>query len=158
MPGSSRVAAQISPRLRSHSLPTDTRPAKPTPRARPRDTSAPTMLPLCEATKTLPAGTSGSAKAALAVSTSRVRGLTTPRQLGPRMRMPVCRAMSASCCSRAAPCAPVSEKPLASTETSLTPRRAHSATVSSTVSVGVSTYTWSGTSGRDASEGQAFSP
>ena len=45
-------------------------PAKPTPRALPRDISAPIMVPECEAKKMRPTGMSGSAKAALAVSIS----------------------------------------------------------------------------------------
>ncbi len=158
MAGSSSVAAQISPTLRSTSLPTDTRPAKPTPRALPRETSAPIMLPLCEATNTLPWGMSGSANAALAVSTRPLRGLTTPRLLGPRMRRPLSRAMACSWRSRSTPSAPDSEKPLARMVTSFTPSRAHSRTVSTTVSVGDSTNTCSGTSGSADRLGQAGSP
>ena len=116
------------------------------------------MLPLCDATKTLPLGTSGSAKAALAVSTRPLRGWTTPRLLGPRMRRPVERAICRSCCSRCAPSGPDSEKPLAKMVTTPTPSRAHSRTVSSTVPVGESTKTWSGTSGKAARLGQAGSP
>src|SRR5262245_8403965 len=58
MSGSSRVAAQISPSERSTSLPTETKPAKPVPRALPRDISAPIMLPLWEAAKMRPSGKS----------------------------------------------------------------------------------------------------
>src|SRR6266545_3269953 len=89
MPGSSSVAAQISPSERSTSLPTETRPAKAMPRALPRDMSVPMRLPLCEAAKMRPAGRSGSSKAAFAVSMVRVRRSTTPRLDGPTMRRPV---------------------------------------------------------------------
>src|SRR6266545_1826564 len=79
MSGSSRVAAQISPSERSTSFPTETKPAKPVPRAFPRDISAPIMLPLWEAAKMRPSGKSFSSKAAFAVSMTRVRKSTTPR-------------------------------------------------------------------------------
>ena len=158
MVGSSSVALQISPRLKSASPPTDTKPANPTPRALPRETSAPIMLPLCEATNTLPVGRSGSANAALAVKVSPLAGLTTPRLLGPSTRTPVVRQSSCSAASRNTPSGPDSANPLAKTVTSLTPSRAHSFTVSSTLSVGVKTNTCSGTSGKSASVGQACSP
>ena len=76
---------------RSTSLPTETSPAKPTPLALPRDISAPIMVPECEPTKMRPTGMSGSAKAALAVSITPSRRLTTPRLDGPTTRMPVSR-------------------------------------------------------------------
>ncbi len=113
------------------------------------------MLPLWEATKTRPWGSSGSAKAALAVSMRPLRGLTRPMLLGPSTRVPLLRARSPRRFSRAVPSAPDSEKPPASTVTTFTPRRTHSSTVGSTLSVGVRTKTWSGTSGRSDSEGQA---
>ena len=94
MSGSSSVAAQISPIDRSTSLPIETRPAKPTPRALPRDISAPIMVPECEAKNVRPTGMSGSAKAALAVSITPSRRLTTPRLDGPMRRMPVSAATS----------------------------------------------------------------
>ena len=75
------------------------------PRALPRETSAPIMLPLCEAAKMRPTGRSASANAALAVSSTLSRRLTTPRLDGPTMRMPVCAQMSLSRASRASPSA-----------------------------------------------------
>ena len=71
--------------------------------ALPRDISAPIMVPECEATKMRPTGMSGSAKAALAVSITPSRRLTTPRLDGPISRMPVSAATSRSRCSRATP-------------------------------------------------------
>jgi len=123
MSGSSRVAAQISPSERSTSLPTETKPAKPVPRALPRDISAPIMLPLCEAAKTRPSGKSFSSKAAFAVSITRVRRSTTPRLEGPTMRMPVRAQVSRRRVSRAMPSAPASAKPSASTVATLDAER-----------------------------------
>ena len=136
MSGSSKVERQISPTVRSTSLPTETRPAKPTPLALPRDISAPIIVPECEPTKMRPTGMSGSAKAALAVSITPSRRLTTPRLDGPITRMPVSPATSRRRCSRAVPSAPVSEKPAARMVAIFTPARPHSATASITASVG----------------------
>jgi hypothetical protein len=136
MSGSSSVDKQISPTVRSTSLPTETKAAKPTPRALPRDISAPIMVPECEATKMRPTGMPLSAKAALAVSITPSRKFTTPRLDGPTTRIPVAAATSRSRCSRAAPSAPVSEKPAARMVAILTPARPHSATASITPSVG----------------------
>ena len=136
MSGSSSVHAQISPTDRSTSLPIETSPAKPTPRALPRDISAPIMVPECEAKNVRPTGMSGSAKAALAVSSRPSRRFTTPRLDGPMMRMPVSAATSFRRCSRATPSAPVSEKPAARMVAILTPALPHSATASITASVG----------------------
>ena len=103
MPGSSSVVAQISPSERSTSLPTDTSPAKPTPRALPRESSAPIRLPLWEAAKMRPAGKSGSSKAAFAVSMALLRRSTTPRLEGPTRRMPVRAQVSRRRLSRTSP-------------------------------------------------------
>ena len=62
------------------------------PRALPRESSEPIMLPECEAAKMRPAGNSFSSKAALAVSIALVRRSTMPRLDGPTTRMPVRRA------------------------------------------------------------------
>ena len=128
------------------------------PRALPRDASAPIMLPLCEATNSPPTGRSGSAKAALAVSTIRWCRFTRPRLLGPSSRVP---DPWTSACSRAcfaAPAAPASPKPPASTVMAGMPRRTPSATASTAPSVGSSTKAWSGRSGRSPRLGQAGSP
>ena len=77
------------PRCRSRRGPRSRRP-----RALPRDISAPIMVPECEAKKVRPTGMSGSAKAALAVSITPSRRLTTPRLEGPISRMPVSAATS----------------------------------------------------------------
>ena len=107
------------------------------PRALPRDSSAPIMLPECEAAKMRPTGRSVSSNAALAVSIALARRSTTPRLDGPTRRMPVVAQMSRSRASRAAPSAPVSAKPSASTVATLTPSRPHSSTASIAASVGV---------------------
>ena len=69
--------------------------------ALPRDISAPIMVPECEAKKVRPTGMSGSAKAALAVSITPSRRLTTPRLDGPITRMPVSAATVAAGAARA---------------------------------------------------------
>src|SRR5919204_541834 len=58
MPGSSRVAAQMSPSVRSTSLPTEAKPAKCTPRALPRERNVPIMPPECDPAKMRPTGRS----------------------------------------------------------------------------------------------------
>ena len=139
MSGSSSVAAQISPTDRSTSLPTETRPAKPMWRALPRDSSAPIMVPLCEAAKMRPTGRSFSSKAAFAVSITPSRRLTTPRLEGPTMRRPVLATTSRKRASRASPAGPASAKPSARTVATLTPSRPHSSIASTAASVGVTT-------------------
>ncbi len=156
--GSSRVASQISPRVRSTSEPVETNPAKPRPRAFARVISAPMTLPDWDATNDGPTGRSGSANAALAVSSMPLRGLTTPMLFGPTTRTPYRRATSSSSSSRSRPSGPPSPKPPDSTVTSGTPASPHSRTVSTTRAVSVRTKTWSGTSGSEAMSGQARSP
>ena len=139
MPGSSSVAAQTSPIDRSTSLPTETRPAKPMPRALPRDSSVPIMPPECEAAKMRPTGRPGSSKAALAVSKVLCRISTTPRLDGPIRRVPEVLSSALIRASRATPSAPVSLKPLASAVTTGTPSRAHSSIAAMVASVGATT-------------------
>ena len=107
------------------------------PRALPRDSSEPIMLPECEAAKKRPVGKSFSSKAALAVSIARVRRSTMPRLDGPTTRMPVLAQMSRSRATRMSPHSPASVKPSASTVATLTPSLPHSATASIAASVGV---------------------
>ena len=132
-----RVAAQISPSDRSTSLPTDTRPANPTPRALPRDSQVPIRLPECDAAKIRPVGRSTSSKAALAVSIALWRRSTTPRLDGPTRRMPVRAQISRSAASRASPASPASAKPFARIVATRTPRAPQASTAATAPSVGV---------------------
>ena len=130
MPGSSSVASQISPSERSTSLPTETRPAKPTPRALPREAARRSCCRCGRRRRCGPTGSSASSKAAFAVSIALLRRSTTPRLDGPTRRMPVRAHISRSRASRATPGAPVSAKPSASTVATRTPSRPHSSTAS----------------------------
>jgi hypothetical protein len=107
------------------------------PRAKPRESSAPIMPPLCEAAKMRPAGSGCSSKAALAVSITWAHRFTTPRLDGPTMRRPVRAVTSRSCATRAKPSGPASPKPSASTVATFTPSRPHSRTASTAASVPV---------------------
>ncbi len=109
------------------------------PRALPRVSSAPIMLPEWEAAKMRPTGKSFSSKAAFAVSIALLRRSTMPRLDGPTMRSPVRAQTSRSRVSRANPFGPTSAKPSASTVTTLTPSSPHSTTASTASSVGVTT-------------------
>ena len=116
------------------------------------------MLPDWDTASVLPTSGSGSAKAALAVSISPLRTLTTPRLLGPTTRVPEPAIIDRRVAVSAWPSGPLSVKPSARIVTTDTPSSTHSARMPGTCAVGAITKACSGTSGRARSDGQARSP
>src|SRR5262245_18765037 len=75
--------------------------------------------------------------AAANVALSPVRGLMTPRQLGPTMRRALPRTRSLTWRSRSAPASPLSRKPAEMMMAPLTPASMHSLTIPGTDGAGV---------------------
>jgi hypothetical protein len=81
------------------------------PRAAPRESTVPSMVPLCETMLVVPACGASISSTAFTVSAMRPGRLTTPMLLGPRTRTPSSFARAARRAWRAAPSAPASAKP-----------------------------------------------
>ncbi len=79
--------------------------------------------------------------------------LRSPRQLGPIMRIPASRTMSSNSRSRAAPSAPISEKPAEMTTIPRTPAETQSRATSSTCSAGTTMKARSTSSGTSDTRG-----
>ena len=92
------------------------------------------------------------------VAKNPVAALYTPRQLGPRMRIPLERAISPMRRCRAAPTAFVSAKPDVNTTAAPTPRSAHASTVRSVFEAGTATMATSIVPGTSAMSGRASMP
>lgn len=92
------------------------------------------MLPDWDSTNTSPAGRSGSAKIALAVSRRSRRRSTRPRLLGPSTRTLPGPAALSNAARRAVATVPVPAKPSLSTVATGMPRSAHSVTTPATLS------------------------
>jgi hypothetical protein len=87
----------------------------------------------------LPAGGAIGAKVALSRTAGSV--LTTPRQFGPTIRMPLRLTISNSLRSPDLPSPATSANPALMTTTACTPKRAHSASSLSTAAAGTATTT-----------------
>ena len=140
---SSASSSTSSPTPMSASLPTETSLAKPRPRAAPRESTVPSMVPLCETMLVVPAGSASISSTAFTVSATRPGMSITPMLFGPSRRTPSARARATSRACRAAPSGPASAKPSVKMLTTGTPRVPHSSSASSTVSPGVITKAWS---------------
>ena len=92
------------------------------------------------------------------VAKNPVAALYTPRQLGPRMRIPLERAISPKRRCRAAPAAPVSAKPDVNTTAAPTPCSAQASTVSRAFPAVTATTATSIGPGTSAMSGRASSP
>ena len=82
--------------------------------------------------------------------------LMMPRQLGPRRRIPLARAVCKTCCSRATPAPPSSLKPAVMTMAVLIPFSPHSAMTWGTASRGTIMMPKSTASGMSATLGKAL--
>ncbi|MNS69732.1 hypothetical protein D3C72_1030520 [compost metagenome] len=129
---SSTIRSTSSPTPMSASLPTDTSLAKPSPRAAPRDSSAPSIDPLCEITLMPPACRVSVSSTAFTERMAPLCTSTTPMLFGPSNRTPSSLARRASACWAAMPASPSSAKPSENTVTTLAPRAAHCSSTSGT--------------------------
>ena len=75
-------------------MPTDTSFAKPSPRAAPRESSVPSIVPLCETRLVPPTGGASISSTAFTVSATRPGRSTMPMLFGPRRRTPSFLALS----------------------------------------------------------------
>src|SRR5204862_372684 len=89
---SSASSSTSSPTPRSASLPTETSLAKPRPRAAPRESTVPSIVPLCETRLVVPAGGASISRTPFTVRATRPGRFTTPMLLGPSRRTPSSRA------------------------------------------------------------------
>ena len=105
-------------------MPTETSLAKPRPRAAPRESSVPSMVPLCDTMLAPPAGSASISSTAFTVSATRPGRSITPMLFGPSRRTPSSRARATSRAWRAAPSAPASAKPSLKMLATGTPLRA----------------------------------
>ena len=92
------------------------------------------------------------------VAKNPIAALYTPRQLGPRMRIPLARAISPMRRCRAAPAASVSAKPDVNTTAAPTPFAAHASMVSRTFEAVTATTATSIGPGTSLTCGRASSP
>ena len=122
---------------RSALSPSETNALRPIPRRDMPSIAAAPKAPLWETKPTVPAGTS--ARANVPVSETSGALLTIPIEFGPTSRIPLCRQISSSSASRAAPSAPASAKPAVMTTSAATPASAHSRATSGTLSAGTAT-------------------
>ena len=143
MSWSSTSSSTSSPTPRSASFPTAIILAKPSPRAAPRESTVPSIVPLCETTLVVPMGSASISSTAFTVSATRPGMSMRPMLFGPSRRTPSLRARATRRACRAAPSGPVSAKPSVKMVTTGMPRAPHASTASSTVSPGVITNAWS---------------
>ena len=124
VPGSCSQYWRKSPLPRSALLPTETNDDSPRPSRSAASMIATPRPPLCDMKPTRP----GIAWRAPNVALSRTPGLvfSTPRQLGPTIRMPASRQTSSSSCWRRSPSSPASANPAEITSSARTPAAAHS--------------------------------
>ena len=92
------------------------------------------------------------------VAKNPVAALYTPRQFGPRMRIPLERAISRRRRCRTAPAASVSAKPDVNTTAAPTPRSAHASMVSGTFAAATATTATSIGPGTSPMSGRASIP
>ena len=126
----------ISPTPRSDSLPTDTSLENPRPRALPRDSTVPSMVPLCETMLVEPADGTSISSTAFTVIGQRPERLIIPMLFGPSSRTPSSCARAASFCWRAMPPSPLSAKPsvkMVATGTPALPQSSMAASTSPTM-------------------------
>ena len=143
MSGSCSQYSRKSLPERSALSPIVTNDEKPMPRAAAASIAALPNPPLCEAKPTSPGG--GAAGATVASRAISGRGLATPRELGPTIRMPAARQTASSSSWRARPAGPTSAKPPVRTTRARTPLAAQARATSTTAFVGT-TITASSTS------------
>ena len=143
MSGSCSQYSRKSLPERSALSPIVTNDENPMPRAAAASIAALPNPPLCEAKATSPGD--GAAGATVAFSAISGRGLATPREFGPTIRMPAARQTASSSSWRARPAGPISAKPAVRTTSARTPLAAHARATSTTAFAGT-TITASSTS------------
>ena len=108
--------------------------ANPRPRAAPRESSVPSIVPLCDTMLVLPAGSDSISSTAFTL-TARLPGTITPMLFGPSSRTPSSLARATSFFCRSMPAAPASANPPLKMLTTAMPRFPHSSSACSTSSM-----------------------